>query len=438
MSDDSKPLFSRPVLAAVMLFCTLAIWLLNLTAPSSKLPTPQIETWTTKSGIPVIWLKQAQWQGSNKLEVRFSFRSTTDNLALTQATLAMLMSDSLPLSTASINQRLAPLAASASSYYDHENQTIGLTLSNEPRYLVPTLSLAANWLKQPDFKRRTFDVWQTQQQANPPVQHELENVLFFDKTHEQNDSTVPVVSLDQIADYYQSLKASTAAIFVVGDMSPEAKQTVQDAINTISQDYRLSNTSAEAIYYESVSSTIQQNEGELWQTRSAIALMQVSSIKEWISLQIWGADLVSTLNQQQHIDFVQLALTLSPQRPWAWWNIQYADNITETANDPSDNDSRFMNAKSLVFVEQVPSANDKKTFDTLLNNFKQQLEQQTLSPTWWSYIATQVTHQDGPLTVKQFAEGYKEAVDSFTIEDYQAALQHLLKPSSYQEIQVYQ
>ncbi|UTV99424.1 insulinase family protein [Marinomonas rhizomae] len=437
MSDDSKPLFSRPVLAAVMLFCTLAIWLLNLSATSSKLPTPQIEKWTTTSGIPVVWLKQTEWQDSNKLEIRFSFRSATTNIKLIQTTLAMLMSDSLPLSTASINQRLAPLAASANSYYDHESQTIGLTLSNEPQYLTPTLSLVTNWLRQPDFKPRTFDTWQTQYQANPPVQHELENVLFFDKTINMNDS-IADVSLKQVTNYYQSLKSSAATIFIVGDMSPETKQNVKKAMNTISEGYQLSKTSPEAIHYESVSSTIQQNEGDLWQTRSAIALMPVASIKEWISLQIWGADLVSTLNQQQHIDFVQLAFTLSPHRPWAWWNIQYANDLTKTINEPSDDVSRLMNAKSLVFVEQVPSVNDKNNFNKLLDNFTQQLEQQTLSPTWWSYIATQVTHEDGALTVEQFAKGYKEALDSFTIEDYQTALQRLLKPSSYQEIQVYQ
>jgi len=415
-----------------MLFCTLAIWLLNLTAPSSNLPTPQIEKWTTKSGIPVIWLKQAEWQDSNKLEVRFTYRSTTTNITLIQTTLAMLMSDSLPLSTASINQRLAPLAASANSYYDHENQTIGLTLSNEPQYLEPTLALVSNWLRQPEFKPRTFDAWQTKHQANPSLQHELENILFFEKA---NKPTNTAPSLKQVSDYYQNLKSSAAGIFIVGDMSPQTKQTVEKAINTISQDYQLANPSTESIEYESISSTIQQNEGELWQTRSAIALKPVSSIKEWISLQIWGADLVSTLNQQQHIDFVQLAFTLSPQRPWAWWNIQYAN---QTLNQADNDAGPYINARSLVFVEQIPSANNSDTFDELLDNFKQQLEQQALSPTWWSYIATQVTHEDGALTVEQFAEGYKEAVDSFTIEDYQTALQNLLQPSSYQEIQVYQ
>jgi len=75
---------------------------------------------------------------------------------------------------------------------------------------------------------------------------------------------------------------------------------------------------------------------------------------------------------------------------------------------------------------------NKKAFQTLLDTFKQQLEQQTLSPTWWSTIATQVTHEDGQLTLEQFTNSYQEAIDSFTIEDYQTALKHLLKPSSYQ------
>jgi len=436
MSNSNKPLFSRPVLAAVMLFCTLAIWLLNLTVPSSKLPTPHIETWTTTSGIPVIWLKQAQWKNSNKLEIRLSFHSVTMNTRLIQTTLAMLMSDSLPLSTASINQRLTPLAARASSHYDHETQTIGLTLSNEPRYLLPTLSLVNNWLKSPDFKRRTFDNWQRQHQANIPIQHQLEQVLFIDKNKQQAGSKTPEVSLEQVSNYYQNLKTSAAAIYIVGDMSAEAKQTVQNAINSISQDYRLSNASAETILYQPLSVVIQQGKGDLWQSRSAIALTPVSSIKEWISLQLWGTDLVSTLNQQQHIDFVQLALTLSPQRPWAWWNIQYANN--NTVNKMTNTQTPIIDAKKFIFWQQIPSTHDKTTFDTLFNTLKTQLEQKTLSPTWWSAIATQATQEDGPLTLAEFANGYQEAIDSFSIEDYQTALKHLLKPSSYQEIQVYQ
>ncbi|WP_111638013.1 peptidase M16 family protein [Marinomonas shanghaiensis] len=436
MSDSNKPLFSRPVLAAIMLFCTLAIWLLNLTAPANKFPTPNVETWTTTSGIPVIWLKQEQWQASDKLEIRFAFRASTRNMPLTQTTLALLMSDSLPLSTASINQRLTPLAASASSYYDHERQSIGVTLSNEPQYLMPTLSLLSNWLKAPEFKRRTFDNWQRQQHANPPVQHELEEVLFFDPTQPDETSEHPAISLQDVADYYQDLTTSASAIFIIGDMTPDSKTAIQDAINNISQDYRLANQTTEPLQHALLSATIQQQEGELWQTRSALALSSITSVTEWISLQIWGADMIATLNQQPHIDFAQLALILSPQNPWAWWSIQYGSNVT--TNAPTDDVSRFINAKSLIFTEQVPSIKHPKTFQTLLDDFKQQLEQQSLSPTWWSNIATQVTNQNGSLTLEKFAADYQEAMNNFSLEEYQATLKTLLKPSSYQEIQVYQ
>ena len=438
MFNSDKPLFSRPVLAAIMLLCTLSIWLLNLIATNNTLPTPTIERWTTTSGIPVIWLKQEEWENTDKVELRFSFHSATTNTALIQTTLAMLMSDSLPLSTASINQRLAPLAASANSYYDHESQTIGLTLSNETRYLLPTLSLVTNWLSNPDFKRRTFDNWQSQRTQNPPIQHELENALFFDKNNKQISSNSVPVSLEQVIDYYQRLKSSATAIYIIGELPTEAKNTLQAALNKISQEYQIATSPNESIYSEPLSTIIKQNEGTLWQTRSAIALMPVTDIKEWISLQIWGADLVATLNKQTHIDFVQLALTLSPQHPWAWWSIQYGNSVASpdaTTNRPAD---QMIYPKSLAFSEQVPSANNKKMFQTLLDSFKSQLEQQTLSPTWWSQIATQVTHENGALNLEKFANGYQEAVDSFTVEEYQAALTRLLRPSSYQEIQVYQ
>ena len=438
MSDSNKPLFSRPVLAAIMLFCTLAIWLLNLTATSSTLPTPKVETWTTSSGVPVVWLKQETWENSNKVELRFAFRSVTTNTVLIETTLAMLMSDSLPLSTASINQRLAPLAASANSYYDHENQVIGLTLNNETDYLLPSLSLVTKWLKSPDFKRRTFDNWQAQRPLSPDAQHELEDALFFDSAAEQISRNRTPASLERIIDYYQSLKNAAVAIYIVGDLTLEAQKSLQTALNEISRDFQIAKNPAEQIQHEPLSTIIQQNQGELWQTRSAIALKPVATIKEWISLQIWGADLVATLNQQQHIDFVQLALTLSPTNPWAWWSIQYSNNPIIAPTVSNEEMDQLIDAKSLVFTEQVPSIKSEKRFQTLLDTFKTQLETQALSPTWWSYIATQITHVDSQLTLEQFANNYQEAVDSFSAEDYQVALTQLLISSSYQEIQVYQ
>jgi hypothetical protein len=446
MADNNKPLFSRPVLAMVMLFCTLAIWVLSLTAPSSKLPTPEIEKWNTTSGIPVIWLKQTDWKNGDKLEIRFVFQSNTADAALSQTTLAMLMSNSLPLSTASINQRLVPLAAHANSHYDHESQIIGLTLSNQLQYLIPTLSLVTNWLKQPDFKQRTFDRWQRQHKKNS-FKQTIEQLLFTRKnvtnqpSTEEHVTATTLISLDQVRSHYQALKSSSIAIYVIGDMPPTAKLAVEKALDTISQNYSLASLVEKSEKNQIDSQIIEINKQEksmLWQSRSAVAINPLSSVTEWVSLQIWGADLVSTLNKQHSIDFVQLGLTLSAKRPWVEWNTQYANHLVTDENIQGKQDQQLAAVKRFVFTEKVPSFNDEKAFSALLETFKTQLEQQTQSPTWWSYIATQVTHEGEQLTLKEFANNYKEAIDTFTMEDYQRSLKHLLKPSTYQEIQVYQ
>ncbi|WP_394180797.1 insulinase family protein [Marinomonas posidonica] len=438
MRDKNKPLFSRPVLAAIMLFSTLAIWLLNLTAPSAKLPTPDIEQWTTDSGIPVVWLNQDAWQGSDKLEIRFSFRAVTTDTKLIQSTLAMLMSDALPLSTASINQRLSPLAAKATTYYDHENQLLGITVSNNPSYLVPSLKLTKSWLTQTAFKSRTFDNWQGRNPYQQTVQHELEQILFF----QQNTPPIEQISLTDVKEYYQKMTQSVATIYIIGDMSEQSQNIVKAGLNAITASFsptsETEKSHSETINLASLSALIQQNQGALWQTRSALALSPVNTVQEWLSLQIWGADLVDSLNAQEHIDFVQLALALSPHHPWVWWNVQYSQtnqraNVSNIATGEPD-----ISLKSFVFVEQVPSIKDKKRFEQLLENLIIQLEENTLSPTWWSVIAGQFTHPDSKLTLETFALDYKEAVDAFRYEDYQTALKQLINAQTYQEIQVYQ
>ncbi|MBR7889628.1 insulinase family protein [Marinomonas sp. A79] len=439
MADSNKPLFSRPVLAAVMLFSTLAIWLLNLTAPTSSLPTPKVERWTTDSGVPVVWLNQDAWQNSDKLELRFTFRAPSQPSALVDTTLAMLMSDALPLSTSSINQRFAPLAAKAHSHYDHETQTIGLTLSNEMAYLEPTLALATTWLNNPDFKPRTFDNWQRQQNSLVSMQQNLEQLLFFDEAPDPSNAPL---SLEQINRYYQTLKHSASAIYVVGHLSDEAKSALDDTLNKLTRDYRLATTDA-GNTIEHVSAVIRKGTGTLYQTHSALAFTPITSIQDWISLQIWGVDLMSALNKSPSVEFVQLALTLSPKRPWAQLHIQHKQAFTDPL-PPEENGEinakvmPFIEAKQFVFAHQVPSANDDTLFQTHFSTFKDHLEQQILSPSWWATLATQVTHEDGLLPLQQFTQDYKNAIESFTIEDYRTALQQRLLSSSYQEIQIYQ
>lgn len=442
MPDNSKPLFSRPVLAIIMVFCTLAIWALQLTAPSSKLPTPNIALSETASGIPIVWLEQDSWEGGDKVEMRFTFRTPAPQSAptdtrLARTTLAMLMSDSLPLSTASINQRLTPLAARASSHYDYESQVIGLTLSSQNTYLRPTLSLVNNWLITPAFKSRTLDNWQ--RRNTETESYKAERGLFQSLNEQKNNTNVAAVTLDQVSQYYNTMHSYASAIYVIGNLNAEAKAAIEEILNNVSKNDQLAALAKPIEEYEPTSRAVELNKksaaSRLWQTQSALALEPISSVKEWISLQIWGADLVSTLNQQSNMDFVQLAFTLSPQRPWARWNIQYSAPLTQ---DTKSLDSKALDAKSVLTQQNIPSTQDQATFNRLFDSFKTQLETQTQSPTWWSYMATQVTHLDGQLTLEQFIDSYKEAIDSFTLTDYQNALTHLLKTSTYQEIQVYQ
>jgi hypothetical protein len=266
--------------------------------------------------------------------------------------------------------------------------------------------------------------------------------LFSNPKNAQENAEKSPITLEQVSQYYQKLQSSAAAIYVIGDLSEQAKLEVTQALNTISKEYRLVEATNITSQYEPDSHILEYNkktdQNTLWQSQSAITLQPLSSVKEWISLQIWGTDLVSTLNKQSHIDFVQLAFTLSPKHPWTRWNIQYALDLTTTPDKNHKKDNSTLNANSLITDKNLPSINDKDKFNDLFDAFKEQLEKQAQSPTWWSYIATQVVHPDGQLTLETFANGYKEAVDTFTMEDYQNALTTLLKTSTYQEIQVYQ
>ncbi|MDB4837137.1 insulinase family protein [Marinomonas sp.] len=436
MPVSNKPMFSRPVLALVMVLCTLAIWLLNLTAPSNNLPEPNIDTWHTSSNIPVTWVHHANWEQGDKLEIRFVFHSDEANLSLVQTTLAMLMSNSLPISTASINQRLAPLAAQVSSYYDHESQIIGLTLSNQSQYLNPTLALVTNWLKQPDFKSRTFEQWQRQQKNTQSSKHTFSKSLFNEEETRLQD-----VSLEEVRNFYRTLQSSAFQIYVVGNIPEQVKSTIENTLNQISMDYQKADISSPHTnsFSNQITELNKQDNTALWQSRSAIAVTPISSVKEWISLQIWGADMVSTMNRQTNIDFIQLGLTLSPQRPWAGWSVQYAaDLIADAEQIKTVAPRKDMSAGHLIIRDNLPSVKDSEVFTNLFNQFTEQLEKQTQSATWWSYMATQVMHDDGKLSLQDFIASYKEAINTFTRDDYKSAINTLLQTDSYQEIQTYQ
>lgn len=434
MFNSKKPLFSRPALAAVMVLSTLVIWVLNLTAPAPRFPTPKVEIWKTQSGIPVIWLSQEKWKNTNKLELRFTFKNTSQSAPLTDATLSLLMADSLPLSTSTINQRLAPLAAKVSSDYDHESQTIALTLNSEPAYLMPTLTLMSQWLSAPAFKARAFDHWNRRFNNTLPTQQTLENILFANTAA----TSSPAITLAAIKSHYAQLTQQASAIFVIGEMTKQTQDAIKASLNTLSKHFSVaSHTSKGApISWQQPTPTPQATQiTPPKETQSMLALTPLSSVKQWLSLQIWGADLIDSLSNQGTFGYVRLNLTLSAKHPWAYWRAQHTEPLLASKQKtPAANE---VSARSMIELARIPSLQDNARFKALLDQLKNQLAQRTLDPSWWALLATSATQEDSSLTLAQFASHYQDAIDTFNQDDYKAALESLLITPSYQEIQVY-
>ncbi|GAB3486579.1 hypothetical protein GCM10027340_24180 [Marinomonas epiphytica] len=413
-----------------MLISTLGIWALNLTAPSSKLPTPVIEQWRTSNDIPVTWLNLTEWEHSNRLELKLVFSAPLDNPLLTQHTLAMLMSDALPLSTSTINQRFRPLAAKAHASFNREQQVIGLTLSNEPQYLTPTWQVLEQWLTQPTFKQRTFAQQTNRATASLSSQYQLQQALFNDPPFTIHDA----VSLEQIQKAYQQLQSHLSHIVLVGYLPADIESDIKLKLNALSRHFSLpvADQADSALAARKVQ---KHGTGELWQSHSALAITPIQKVEDWISLQLWGGDLVQQLNQQDTISFTQLNLALAAKQPWVWWNIQYQPPVL-VAQDSTEQHN--LNAESFAKTDSIPSANQQERFNALFSSFKEQLEGQALTPAWWSQIATQVIALNATFDLNAFAQSYKNSIDEFNREAYQSSLAELLQGSNYQEIQVYQ
>lgn len=437
MFNQKKPLFSRPVLAAIMVCSTLLIWVLNLTAPASPFPTPNVRTWTTTSGIPVIWLNQEQWKNTNKLALRVLFQRTSQDLPLADATFSLLMGDSLPLSTSTINQRLAPLTAQVSSYYDHEIQSIGLTLNSEPAFLAPTLDIIDQWLPNPAFKDNALDRWQRQVNDSLTTQTDLEARLFKDKHAARQPLQAASISINDIRKHYQTLTQHTAAFVIVGDMSKETQASIKTSLNSLSANWKEAKPEPSSLTIATNNAPEKPTKAvNLIETRSMMALHPLSSVQQWLSLQIWGADLVDTMSHQTNIGYVRLNLTLSAQHPWARWRVQHThDILVDSAKTGTTN---MAPTQPFIDVAQLPSVQQKKRFEQLFSNLKNQLKQKAIDPSWWSNMAATTVQPNSQLTLEQFAKSYQNAIDTFNQDAYSAALKQLFIASSYQEIRVHQ
>jgi len=436
MFNSQKPLFSKPVLAGIMIFSTLAIWALNSTAPKPiSYPEMTIETWQTDSGIPVVWLTQDDWKGSNKLNISLSFNAPEHNLALTDAILSMMLDDPLPLISSTINQRLSPLTASVSSGYNHEGQTLYITANSTASFLKPTLNILTQWLTQPIFKARSFYRWQNIKDPDLSALFTMQQALFIpvnqssETPSEKNYAQLKMqVTQEQVADYYQQLTQHVSRITLVGNMSQATKQAVNASLNRITKHFRHPpSLSPLSFKVNPHSHLLSKEEAQQGLTQQGIALRPLRSVQDWISLQLWGANVIDTLNKQSTTQYAQLNFILSPRLPWAWWRVQHSQ---ETKTLP------LAHMKDAINTETLPSVTENKHFNALFTSFQQQLNKQSHSPDWWIKMATEVTPPNSPLTPSDFAKHYQNAIDTFTQKNYQEALKYLFITSSYQENQV--
>ncbi|TDO97584.1 hypothetical protein [Marinomonas balearica] len=420
MFDRNKPLFSRPVLAAIMVFATLGIWLLNLISSDVKLPSPDVTSWETESGIPVNWINMDPWGNGNKIIVKFVFEAEQTENRLTEATFDLLMGNSLPISQSTINQRLSPLSAKASSYVTPLQQTLQLTLNSEGNYLTPSLSVIENWLQHATFKPRSLVSWQKRHSDIKSDEQKLLDMLLI-----SNGTPTDEISLDAINAYYTVIQQSTSHISIVGHLDKTSQTTLKRFLNTLSGHFKPRATSS-IIPHIQPSSQLQFGEGHLHDSHSMLAVLQPASVQDWATYLIWARDAVARANNHAEINFMQWHLSLTTMPSYVWWSQQYASTQKESAPTPD----HWMD------YQDLQSYSDGQHFKLLKEQLLTQLKSRTLTPDWWAYISTQITHPNSSLALETFIENYSDALNSFTIEDYRNRLETLIDLNSYQEIQV--
>lgn len=425
MFDRDKPLFSRPVLAVIIVASTLAIWLLNLTAPKANLATPLVDSWKTASAIPVTWLNQDSWQGSDKLTISMVFSAAAHDPILTDTTLGMLMGPSLPLSTATINQRLTLLAARVESFHAPQRQVLSLTLSSQPQYLQATLALVTTWLNNTQFKATALQRWQYQQHTDQALQQlQLQLLNQVDTPFSAPSRDITLADLNQHLDH---LKQHLTQIVITGDLTANALASTQQGLDLLTQTmqhhdldhpWRLASAPA-------VSSL---GHGELNAIYGAVGLQPLSSVTDWLTLQIWAHDMLQWQKSTFNSQVGQWQLFLVSSTPYAQWQIQIPKSVHQDPGQQAIPDSWLP-------FQSLPSYQDPTHFKTLKQTLLTQLERLSQNPGWWAQVGSRIARPGSSLTLSDFARDYSEAANSFTIKAYREHLSALVIPSSRQEVQ---
>lgn len=422
MFKRDKPLFSRPVLAAIIVLSTLAVWLLNLTSPNTELEKPHIQVWQTATGIPVYWLHQDAWQGSDKVELAIVFNSSLEEAALTEKTLALLTGPTLPLSTATINQRLAPIAAQVNTTYSAQHQQINITFSNRSQFLQPTLALLDTWLNQTQFK--AIAVQRSEHHSNDDLGQQQLMLQLFDSAPKPNHSTFNVA---QISQHLAELKQQVSHIMITGALDDMAQQQLAQGLQSLTRAMQpaLSIKGARLAKQPAVS---ELGDHSLQAMYGAVGLTPLTSVEDWLTLQIWAKDSLEAQKQQLNSQTGQWQLHLAPPQAFVTWQLQIPQTVLQNATTQTHPKSSWVAANTLS------SYQDKAAFTHLKQQLLNQLESLSQNPSWWRAIGSSVAIPDTALSLEAFVNNYSAAANSFTMEQYQQRIEQLLIPSSRQEV----
>lgn len=429
IKNNDKPLFSRPFLAAILILVPLLIVILNLAAPRQDYPSIQLKEWQSDNQIPVTWISQEAWEGSNKLEIRLLFEYSSiedEKLGLSSALSDLLLQDTLPLSRSSINQRLSPLAAKVDSQLDTDQVQLRITLNSESDYFNRSMAILQEWLEQPVFKPRTFANWQGHQPQQEWIRERLLWQLFPKTVLPAADP----IQLEDIQTLYATLKGRLRSVVVSGYLPSEAqfKMALNQMLSPFGyQPSPILLTPATQISLQ------QQGEQTLQQTHAAIAWQPLNSVSSWLTWMFWSAELHQRLEASEQVAYHQIHLEQNPQHPWVWWSTQQSTPIlqSDTVIDRPENRK-----------EQLLTPLSQDQFDVLQASWQQAIQGHVSNPGWWADLAaTLVTHEQensDRLTLINFVSSYADAFNSFTLTQYQQLLQQHLLTSSYQEVQIHQ
>lgn len=422
MFKRDKPLFSRPVLAAIIVLSTLAVWLLNLTSPNTELENPHIQAWQTATGIPVYWLYQDAWQGSDKVELAIVFNSSLEEAALTEKTLALLTGPTLPLSTATINQRLAPIAAQVNTTYSAQHQQINITFSNRSQFLQPTLTLLDTWLNQTQFK--AIAVQRSENRSNDDLGQQQLMLQLFDSAPKPNHSTFNVA---QISQHLAELKQQVSHIMITGALDDMAQQQLAQGLQSLTRAMQPA-PSIKGPRLAKQPAVSELGNHSLQAMYGAVGLTPLASVEDWLTLQIWAKDSLEAQKQQLNSQTGQWQLHLAPPQAFVTWQLQIPQTVLQNATAETHPKSSWVAANTL------PSYQDKAAFTQLKQQLLSQLASLSQNPSWWRAIGSSVAIPDTALSLEAFVNNYSAAANSFTMEQYQQRIEQLLIPSSRQEV----